>query len=383
MPSSHQRYQSLPVQVAARLAAGIKKGTWGAWLPGERTLAATLQVGRKTLRKALSHLQRNGAIETQHGRGHRIRSSKGAATAVAGANADISVGLLTPDAIENLRPYTALWVDELRALLFENGVRFATFSGHRFFTGRPEKALARLVAQNPQRCWVLAHSNKNIQQWFHDNGIACIIAGSSHPGLPLPNVDLDFFAICRHAAGEMLRLGHRQVALFMRQSDRAGDLESERGFEDGVRRSPHRSAEPMIVQHDGTVDGAYRSLSRLFGAAKAPTAVLVAQSTFYLTTIAFLAERGLRVPQDVSLMCRDDETFLAYLKPAPARYACNPKTYAKRLLLQLNLVFDGETGAYATHRIEGKFIAGASLGLLEGRSLAAPLPASHRAPPKP
>lgn len=360
MSSAPQRYQSLTAQVAGRIAGEIRKGTWSGWLPGERDLAKTLQIGRKTLRKALGQLQRDAVIETQHGLGHRIVSPGD----VPGAEekTETSVGLVTPESLENLRPYTALWIDELRSLLFENGVRFATFSGHRFFTGRPEKALARLVEQNPQACWVLAHSNKNIQQWFFARRIPCIIAGSSHPGLPLPNVDLDFFALCRHATGEMLRLGHRRLALFIEQSDRAGDLESERGFEDGARSSAHPNVEPIVARHDGTIDGAYAALRRLFGLARPPTAVLVARSTFYLTTIAFLAERGLRVPKDVSLLSRDDETFLSYLRPAPARYTCNPKTYAKRLLLQIQLSCAGESGAHTIHRIEPKYLPGASLG---------------------
>jgi LacI family transcriptional regulator len=360
MPSAPQRYQSLPSQVAARIVAEIEKGTWSGWLPGERDLAKALQIGRKTLRKGLGQLQRDGVIETQHGLGHRIVTA--ASSVNAPTKTETSVGLLTPEALENLRPYTAVWVDELRAMLFENGVRLTAFSGHRFFTGRPDKALARLVEQSPQTCWVLAHSNKNIQQWFYEQRIPCIIAGSSHPGLPLPNVDLDFFAMCRHAVGTMLRLGHRRIALFIQESDRAGDLESERGFEDGIRSSAHANIEPLVVRHDGTVDGAYGALRRLFGLAKPPTAVLVAQSSFYLTTIAFLAERGLRVPKDVSLMSRDDETFLNYLKPEPARYAGNPKVYAKRLLLQLQLAFAGETGAHTIHRIEPKYLPGASLG---------------------
>ena len=361
MASSPQRYQSLAAQVAAQIAAGLAKGTWGEWLPGERALTQTLQTSRKTLRKALAQLQREGAIKTRHGLGHEIVAAKARVPQPTGTP-EPSVGLLTPESLENLRPYTALWVDELRSLLFANSVRLATFSGHRFFTGRPDKALARLVEQNPQTCWVLAHSNEQIQHWFHARRVPCVVAGSSHAGLPLPSVDLDNYAVCRHAAGAMLRLGHRRVALFTKQSQRAGDLESERGFDDGVRASAHREVEPMIVRHDGTVDGAYRALGRLFGLAAPPTALLVAQSAFYLTAIAFLAERGLRVPSQVSLVSRDDDTFLSYLKPTPARYACNPKTYAKRLMLQLQLAFDGETGAHTIHRIEPKFIAGDSLG---------------------
>ncbi|MES2696650.1 MAG: substrate-binding domain-containing protein [Verrucomicrobiota bacterium] len=358
MIESRTRYQSLSVQVASRLIAEIQKGTWDEWLPGERTLTQTLQTSRKTLRKALAQLHREGTIETQRGFGHKILSAK--PRRATKATTEMSVGLITPESLENLRPYTALWVDELRTLLFGKGVRLATFSGHRFFSSKPEKALARLVEHNPQTCWVLAHSNEHHQRWFHDRRIPCVVAGSSHNGLPLPSVDLDNFAVCRHAVGEMLRLGHRRVALLAKRSSRAGDIESERGFEDGVRASPQHAIESLIVRHDGTVDGAYRALGSLFSLAAPPTAVLVAQSAFYLTTIAFLAERGLRVPSRVSLVSRDDDTFLAYLKPAPARYSCNPKVFAKRLLMQLQLCFEGE-GGHTLHRIEPKFIAGGSL----------------------
>jgi DNA-binding LacI/PurR family transcriptional regulator len=362
MPTPHSplRYQTLAAQVAARVTAEIEKNAWGDRLPGERALTQTFQTSRKTLRKALALLQRAGTIRTRHGLGHEIVAAP--ARARVAATDERSVGLLTPESLENLRPYTALWVDELRALLFENGVRLATFSGHRFFTGRPGKALARLVEQHPQNCWILAHSNEHIQQWFHARRVPCIIAGSAHTGLPLPSVDLDNFAVCRHAVGAMLRRGHRRLALFTKQSERAGDLESERGFEDGVRASAHPGVESLVVRHEGTVDGAYRALSRLFDLATPPTAVLVAQSAFYLTTIAFLAERGLRVPSQVSLVSRDDDTFLSYLRPAPARYSCNPKTFAKRLQLQLHLCFAGEPGGHTLHRIAPKFLPGASLG---------------------
>ncbi len=358
MPLRSSTYQPLAAQVAARIAEGIAAGTWQEWLPGERALTATLQVSRKTLRKALLQLQRDGVLVTTHGLGHRIA----AGTAVpATTPAVASIGLLTPESLENLRPYTALWVDELRALLIERDVRLATFAGHRFFNAHPDKALARLVQQNPQTCWVLAHTNEQIQQWFCDQHVPCVIAGSCHPGLDLPNVDWDNFAICRHAVGAMLRHGHRRVAFLTKQSQRAGDLESEAGFIDGIRRFSKAEVEPTVLRHDGTVEGVNRTLARLFNATVTPTALLVANPVYYLSTITFLAQRGLRVPQDVSLVSRDDDAFLAYVTPAPARYSCNAKTYAKRLLHPLQTILRGEAIAHPVHRIEATFVPNPSL----------------------
>jgi LacI family transcriptional regulator len=362
MSPHSSNYQSLAAQVAVRIAAEIKSGTWQEWLPSERTLTDTLQVSRKTLRKALAQLQRDGVLITTHGLGHQIAGSRSTAPT---PRADLSIGLLTPESLENLRPYTALWVDELRALLFENGLRLATFSGHRFFNTRPENALRRLVQQNPQTAWVLAHTNGPIQQWFSDQRVPCVIAGSCHPGHELPNVDKDNFACCRHAAGAMLRHGHRRLAFLTRQSQRAGDIESEAGFTDALRRSSHRNVEPVIMRHDGTVAGVNRLLARLFNQPAPPTALLVANPVYYLSAITFLAQRSLRVPQDVSLVSRDDDTFLAYLTPEPTRYSLNAKTYAKRLLHPLQSLLRGDPVTHPVHRIDPVFVPGASLATVK------------------
>lgn len=360
MPAA-DHYQSLAAQVAARITREVRDKTWVDRLPGERTIADTLQVSRKTVRKALALLQRDGIIQTVHGLGHEIvgrPQQRGA------GRTEESVGLLVPESIDQLRPFTALWVDVLRALLIEKNIRFAIFSGHRYFSQHPDKALARLVAQNPQDCWLLAHSNERVQQWFQDHGVKCVIAGSSHHGLDLPNVDLDYFAVCRHAVGVMLRHGHRRLGLLTRVSQRAGDLESEAGFSAGARLPGYSAVTPHIMRHDGSVPGVNRMLARMFDLPSPPTALLVANPVYYLTTVAFLAQRRLCVPEDVSLVSRDDDTFLSYLSPEPARYSCNPRTFAKRLMQPLVLQLQGESLPHHSFRIEPKFLPGPSLAQL-------------------
>lgn len=362
MTADSQSYQSLAVQVARRIGDEIRRKKWVDRLPGERDLAESLRVSRKTLRKSLSILQHEGLIRTIHGRGHEITfcpaQSGSLPTELQG------VGLVAPDTIEHMRPFTALWIDALRSLLIENGLRLNTFSGQRFFSGQPEKALSRLVTQNPQSSWILAHSNERIQQWFFDKRVPCVLAGSSHPGYNLPNVDLDYFAVCRHAVGAMLRNGHQRIAFLTKLSQRAGDLESEAGFAAGARQPLYPDVDPITARHDGTLQGVNRTLTRLFDYGRAPTAILVANPSYYLTTITFLAQRGLRVPEEVSLICRDDDSFLEYLNPVPARYSCSPLAFAKRMLQPLLVQIRGEPLAQTAVRIEVRYTRGKSLGTL-------------------
>lgn len=359
MPAEPHNYHSLSAQVAARIAKEIQAGTWVASLPSERALTETLQVSRKTLRKSLAQLQREGLIATGRRVGHRI-----VADVRPVPRQEFSIGLLTPDSLDQLPSHTTLWIDELRTLLFERGIKLAAFSSCRFFSRGSNSALARLVRQNPQACWILTHSSAPMQRWFFDHQIPCTIAGSCPKELRLPNVDLDYFAVCRHAVGAMLRLGHRRLAFLVNESQRGGDLESEAGFNDAIQRSDRRDLESMVARHDGSVEGAWRVLGRLFDSPRPPTALLIAKPDIYLTTVTFLADRGLRVGRQVSLVSRDHDTFLSYLKPAPAGYVLSPKIFAKRLFAHVLAFVRNEPIVHPNQRIEPQFVS--------GRSLAAP-----------
>lgn len=352
-------FQTLAAQVSARLAAEIARGTWVDWLPSERVLTDRLRVSRKTVRKALRQLKREGQVATVSGQGHRIMQQPQGRAFV-----ERSVGLLTIDPLDHLRPFTTFWVDELRASLFEKRAKLATFSGQRFFTARARTEVARLVQANPQTCWVLAHTDERVQQWFYDRQVPCVIAGSCHRGLPLCSVDLDYFAICRHAVGMMRRHGHRQIALLSLRSQRVGDLESEAGFVAGMRSAGFSEVEGIIQRHDGSVASALHALERLFTRASRPTAILITTPAHYLTAVSFLAQHRLRVPADVSLVARDDESYLAFLNPLPARYSRSPRAYAKRLVSAVVTLMEGGSPQPLAQRIEPEFISGPSLATL-------------------
>lgn len=360
MTTHPRHFTSLPVQVAAALREEIDRGVWSEWLPGERTLTETLQVSRKTLRKALAHLQREGRVEAVHGQGHRIMAR--AAPATAGAQGEAVVALLTPDPLERMRPYTSLWVNHLKTLLAEKGARLRAFDGRKFFTQHPAKALEKLRAQHPAACWLLANSTEATQRWFSEHAVPCVVAGSCHPGIELPQADLDHYALCRHAAGVLLGAGHRRVALLNERSGRAGDVESEAGFIAGVRESPHGDALPLVIHHEHSPASLGKAVQRLLEMPNPPTALLLSNGASYLTVISVLAQSGLRVPRDVSVVSRDDEPFLEFLVPPPTRYATSPHAFAKKLLKPLLQSLAGEAIVPRSTRILPAYSKGGSLG---------------------
>lgn len=356
---------SLVGQTAVFLDAQIAAGQWREWLPPERTLCETLQVSRSTLRRALEQMRRDGRIRSVHGAGNRIlRGSR----VRGGRLRSHDVALLVPEPLELLRPTQVLWIDELRAMLSERGCRLHMLHGLQYFRVNPGAALEKLVRQHPHGCWILALASPDCQQWFAKRGLPCVIAGSCHTGIDLPFRDLDHRAACRHAAGMLLALGHRKLALVAQKTRLAGDIESEAGFLEGVHRSRNADATAVVYHHDATAPGIVQLLKRLIAQKPKPTALLVANAYHCLAVISGLAELGRRVPADVSVISRDEGSFLTYLVPTPARYIANPRAFARSLLQPVLELLEGGAVAQRALRLMPQFVRGASVAAIPARA---------------
>ncbi|MEO7599126.1 MAG: GntR family transcriptional regulator, partial [Opitutus sp.] len=124
---------SLIVQTHDVIVDGIRSGRWKGQLPGERKLGHDLQVSRWTLRGALSMLSREGVIKIAHGQACAITGRIGAKAKPGKTSGDWHVGLITPEPLWRLRPFVALWVDELRGWLQANGGELQLYDGASYF----------------------------------------------------------------------------------------------------------------------------------------------------------------------------------------------------------------------------------------------------------
>ena len=350
---------SLVSQAVAFLDAQIAAGQWREWLPPERTLCESMQVSRSTLRRALAQMRRDGRIRSEHGAGNRILLNTPARR---GRLRSHDVALLVPEPLERLRPTQTLWIDELRAMLSEHSVRLHVFHGAQYFRADPSAALKKLLHQHPHGCWILALASAGCQQWFARHGIPCVIAGSCHAAIDLPFRDLDHRAMCRHAAGVLLAAGHRRLAFLAQETRLAGDIESEAGFLDGVNQSTSAGASAQVCHHDATSAGIAHALRRLLAQRQAPTALLVANAYHYLAVVSRLAQLGRLAPRDFSIISRDEDPFLTFLAPEPARYVASPRALAKSLLRPVMELLEQGAVSQRAARLMPQFIRGGTVG---------------------
>ena len=193
------------------------------------------------------------------------------------------------------------------------------------------------MRQNHVFCFVLLSLNKDFQEWFAAQATPPLVLGSCHPAVQLPSLDVDYRSVCRHAAGVLRSQGHRCIALLVPNSNVAGDLASEEGFAEGAG-GPTDRTETIVVRHSGTIASLTARLDALFARARPPTALLVAKPQHVFLTIVYLLRRGIRVPDDVSLIARDyDHLF----EDVTSHYRIEGETFAHRLSrLMLQMVND-------------------------------------------
>ncbi|MGC9666349.1 LacI family DNA-binding transcriptional regulator [Planosporangium sp. 12N6] len=146
-------------------------------------------------------------------------------------------------------------------------------------------------------------------------GMPVVVIGGRRPGWG--SVCIDDVAAARTATEHLVALGHRRIAHL------AGDPYDE--FASTVhidRRTGYRQAlaaaglacdEALEVEVEFTVDGGAGGMAELLRRGDPPTAVFAACDEIAMGAMRTLRERGLRVPEDVSVIGIDDHDLSAVL----------------------------------------------------------------------
>lgn len=324
-PLALPRRLSLVAQTAKTLSDGIHAGHWRGHIPGERTLCASLQVSRPTLRAALLKLQREGLLKVEQRRRRLIRPTRISRDA---GGQPKSIAVLTPVTLDLMTPAAVLVMDAVRDQLSRTGWALNIHPNQSCYSPRPSRALAKLVRETPASAWLLSGTIRPMQLWFQNQGIPCLVLGTCPDDIALPFADANHRATCRHAGALFLRKGHRRIALAVPDSATGGERDTERGLREALERRPDAS---LIVLRHRDKTHLCDLIDRALLSSSPPTAYLVARAVHALTVSMHLMRRGVRLPKDVAVLSRDDEIFLAHSSPSVSRYSVSTKTFARKV----------------------------------------------------
>jgi LacI family transcriptional regulator, galactose operon repressor len=136
----------------------------------------------------------------------------------------------------------------------------------------------------------------------------------------LPEIDCDVVvsdsvAGARRLTEHLIKVGHRSIAHFTDSDDVSTGRDRLQGYREALEAAGIAYSDELVFRT--TVDriGGYRAAQQMLGLIPLPTAIFTVNNMTVVGAMEGLRERGLKVPEDMGLVCYDDVEHLAVLSP--------------------------------------------------------------------
>lgn len=301
------QFKTITEQVAAYLREEIQTGRWRDGMPGQKLLSKSLGVSGQTVELALQILEKEGLLVGQGGgRRRRIEQTHGATK-----NRALRVMILLYEESDRKTGYLVELFHQLRAAGHE--AEFATKT--MWDLGMDVKRISRFVDATQADAWVVLAGPRDVLEWFAARDtpafslfgrlLSVSIAGTG------PHKSTVMGEVVRH----LVKLGHSRIVMLAREERRKPEPgRVERAFLEELQNQGIATSSYNMPDWEDNPKGFQRCLSSLFKYT-APTALVISTIELFSATQQFLVHRGIRVPQDVSLICSDPHPDNAWCEP--------------------------------------------------------------------
>jgi len=306
------KYERLTRQLMSNLADGSLKP--GDALPTEVELAERLAISRTTVRQAFAELERRGVIRRVRGKGTFINETYAVGSSSPDDNKAQQHGLyalVLPEVEHGFYPSLQRNFSDV-AERHRKHVIVCNTDSDTFrqadillqLADRKVEGIALVPTSNPERP-TQPHQLRPLQEL----GIPLVFCHRRVEGVEAPLVTYSGLEVGRTAADAMVRAGHRRVAVFFshRMPMTQPYLEGLRerfaaagiALPDDMVHYGHRLGHVVTADHESHMR---RKLESLFASPTPPTAIFTSFDSEAELMFLQLAQMGLKVPEDVSLL---------------------------------------------------------------------------------
>jgi len=131
-----------------------------------------------------------------------------------------------------------------------------------------------------------------------------------------PSVSADSYSGARQAMDHLAALGHKRIAFVSGAEQLESARQRHRAYLDAVAVLGLARGPALLVKGDYTTHGGRGAAERLLALKKRPTAVFAANDQSAFGVMALLQERGVSIPEDISVVGFDDVPAASEMHPA-------------------------------------------------------------------
>ncbi|MDT5121974.1 MAG: LacI family transcriptional regulator [Acidobacteriota bacterium] len=135
------------------------------------------------------------------------------------------------------------------------------------------------------------------------------------PGMCMSNIVVDYETGISEAISHLVWLGHRKIAYIGGPSRLRSAAKRLEAFRDSMAYHLPESLPLEIYEGDFRLEGGRRVVREMLGLSELPTAIVAANDMMALGVMQELRERGLHVPDDISIVGFDDIAFASLCHP--------------------------------------------------------------------
>jgi DNA-binding LacI/PurR family transcriptional regulator len=351
------RIRSAADQLADYLKEEILAGRWTERMPGESWLMERLELGRGTVRAAMARMEEEGVLES-HGQG-RWRRIVQSPESKARRTIRLRIFLyekLDRGDIDN---------SSLLAQLMEAGINASFTEKSLKDLGMDADRVARHVHQNPADAWVLSAASREVLEWFASQPTPAMAMYGRSAKLPIAAAFSDMIPGQTEAVARLLKLGHKRIVMLTREERRKPELSRpEQVFLNQLEAAGIRTGAFNLPDWEESREGLRRCLDELFRHSP-PTALFFQEATIYIAARAYLADRGIVAPRDVSLVVTDRHSSFAWSDPMPAHVEWDYRPLVRRVVRWAKNVAAGKDDQRQSGT-GSKFIEGGTIGPVRG-----------------
>ncbi|HWQ52825.1 MAG TPA: LacI family DNA-binding transcriptional regulator [Bryobacteraceae bacterium] len=187
--------------------------------------------------------------------------------------------------------------------------------------------------------------------------VPIVLVNNQHPSEFVHSVMIGNREAALAAVNHLVALGHRRIAYLGDRFGHQSDTERFAGYREALEQADLPFTPELVMHGDGKLEGGEQAMCRLLSLAARPTAVFCYNDMSAVGALAGIRTRGLRIPEDISVVGFDDLPIARYTWP-PLTTVRQPKRQMGRLAVERLL--SHPTGIEENTTVPGELIVRAS-----------------------
>ena len=320
----------LSKQVADILREQILSGRWGNKLPGYRPLCEELAVSQPTVKSALAILTSEGILLPAEPAKSRTIAPK----AISKTSKKIKhLIVITPKPMEALH---SVILSILRPIILE--VQKRGWSSELIVTpaykqSDPCSTLDKLKEEHSADSWLILSPERPMIEWADQSSLQILALGGDVQRSEIPSLGNSLSIMSIQAFSKLLSIGHRRIIM--------GTV----GLKAGIAEATNKALQQCFRNYNSTFSSNYNIadfprnnpqkfweiLENIFTLTP-PTAIILPTCHYLATLLSFCNMRGIRIPEDLSVIVVANSSHLPWFRPQIAHFDTPTKQLSKQLI---------------------------------------------------